>query len=98
MGFRCERDPRLDECPLELGGASPLSQPPRGGGLWVPVGGVVGPLSASSQARNCSPGYMEQAPSRGHEASPQSRMGAGCKLCSSSKQLRGLSIRAHRGA
>ena len=37
---------------------------------------------------------MEQAPSRGHEASPQSGLGVGCKLCSSSKKLRGLSVRA----
>ena len=53
------------------------------------------PRSAAS--RNCKsypPGYMKQAPSRGHEASPQSGLGAGCKLCSSSKKLRGLSVRA----
>ena len=37
---------------------------------------------------------MEQASSRGHEASPQSGLGVGCKWCSSSKKLRGLSVRA----
>ena len=37
--------------------------------------------------------YMEQAPSRGH--SPQSGLGVGCKLCSSSKKLCGLDVRAH---
>ena len=49
---------------------------------------------AASQVKNYSPGYMEQAPSRGHEASPQSVLGVGCKLCSSSKKLRGLSALA----
>ena len=38
------------------------------------------------QVRNYSPGYMEQAKSRGHEASPQSGLGMGCKLLSSSKK------------
>ena len=47
-----------------------------------------------SQVKNYSPGYMEQAPSRDHEASPQSGLGVGCKLCSSSKKVRGLSVRA----
>ena len=47
-----------------------------------------------SQVKNYSPGYMEQAPSRGHEASPQSGLGVGCKWCSSSKKLRGLGVRA----
>ena len=37
---------------------------------------------------------MEQASSRGHEASPQSGLSVGCKLCSSSKKLRGLGVRA----
>ena len=38
---------------------------------------------------------MEQASSRGHEASPQSGLGVGCKQCSSSKKLLGgLSVRA----
>ena len=37
---------------------------------------------------------MEQASSRGHEASPQSGLGVGCKLYSSSKKLRGLGVRA----
>ena len=40
----------------------------------------------SSQVRNYSPGNMEQAPSSGHEASPQSGLGVGCKRCSSSKK------------
>ena len=48
----------------------------------------------SSQVKNYSPGNMEQASSRGHEASPQSGLGVGCKRCSSSKKLRGLSVRA----
>ena len=48
----------------------------------------------SSQVRNRSLGYMEQAPSRGHNSSPQGRLGLGWKLCSSSKKLRGLSLRA----
>jgi hypothetical protein len=43
--------------------------------------------------KNYSPGFMEQAPSRGYEASPQSGLGVGCKLCSSSQKLRGLSVR-----
>ena len=37
---------------------------------------------------------MEQAPSKDHEASSQSGQGVGCKLFSSSKELRGLSVRA----
>ena len=48
----------------------------------------------SQEVTNCSPGYMEQAPSRGHEASPQSGLGVGCKLYPSSKKLPGLSVRA----
>ena len=48
----------------------------------------------SSQVKNYSPGNMEQAPSRGHEASPQSGLGVGCKRCSSSKKLRGLGVYA----
>ena len=44
-------------------------------------------LLKSSQVKNDSPRYMEQAPSRGHEVSPQSGLGVGCKLCSSSKKL-----------
>ena len=40
-------------------------------------------------------GYMEQTQgSRGHGASPGSGLGVGCKLCSSSIKLRGLSARA----
>ena len=38
-------------------------------------------------------GYMGQSPSRGHGASPQSGLSVGCMLCSSSKKLRGLSLR-----
>jgi hypothetical protein len=41
------------------------------------------------QFRNCSPGYMEQAPSRGHKASPHSGLGVGCGLCPSSKSCAG---------
>ena len=37
---------------------------------------------------------MEQASSRGHEAIPRSGLGVGCKRCSSSKKLYGLSVRA----
>ena len=37
---------------------------------------------------------MEQAPSRGHEASPKSGLGAGCRLSPSSKKLHGLGVRA----
>ena len=36
---------------------------------------------------------MEQASSRGHEASPQGGLGVGCKLCFSSKKLRELNVR-----
>ena len=56
---------------------------------WVSAGGDFG-----DQVKNYSPGYMEQTPSRGHEASPQSGLGVGFKLCSSSKKLRGPSVRA----
>ena len=48
-----------------------------------------------SQVKNYSPGYMEQAPSKGHGANPQSEKGVGCKVCSSSIKLRGLDVRAH---
>ena len=48
----------------------------------------------TGQVKDYSPGYMEQAPSRGHEASPQSGLGVSCKLCTSSKKLRELSVRA----
>ena len=43
-------------------------------------------LFKSSQVKNYSPGNMEKASSRGHEASPQSGLGVGCKRCSSSKK------------
>ena len=49
--------------------------------------------SKSSEVRNYSQGYIEQAPRRGHEASPQSGLVLGCMLCSSSKKLRGLGVR-----
>ena len=49
----------------------------------------------SSDVKSGSPGYMDQDPRRGHEASPQSGLGVGCELYSSSKNLRGLSVRAH---
>ena len=51
-------------------------------------------LFGKSGAGNYSPGYMEQAPSRGHGASPQIGLGVGCELCCSSKKLRGLIIRS----
>ena len=44
--------------------------------------------------KNSSPKYMEQAPSRGHEASSQSGLDVGYKLRSSSSEPRGLSVRA----
>ena len=37
---------------------------------------------------------MEQAPSRGHEAIPQSGLSVSCRRCPSSKKLRGLGVRA----
>ena len=58
------------------------------------TGGVLICIVKGLKDRNYSPGYMEIAPSRGHEASPQSGLGAGCKLRTSSKKLRGLSARA----
>ena len=50
------------------------------------------------KVKNYSPGYMEQATSRGHEASPQSGLCVGCKLRSSSEMLRGLGVRAQAQA
>jgi hypothetical protein len=47
----------------------------RAGGLWL-----------SGQVRNYSPGFMEQAPSRGNEAIPHSGLGASYRPCSSSKK------------
>ena len=44
-------------------------------------------IAESSEVSNCTPGYMEQAPSRGYEASPQSGLGVGWELCSSSKKV-----------
>ena len=63
-------------------------------GLDINMGLRVDNGGRSSQVKSYSLGYMEQAPSRGHEASPQSGLGVGCKLCSSNKKLRGLSVRA----
>jgi len=73
-----------------------MSRPRRDFADCPVVAGELGAASQvkSSQVRNYSPGYMEQAPSRGHGASPQSGLGVGCMLCSSSKELRGLSVRA----
>ena len=45
------------------------------------------PLRSYDQIRNYSSGYMEQATSRGYEASPQSGLGVGWELCSSSKKV-----------
>jgi len=56
--------------------------------------GGTGHLKITSKVKNYSPGNMEQVPSRGHEASPQSGLGVGCKRRSSSKKLNGLSVRA----
>ena len=56
--------------------------------------GQIVAFDVISQVRNYYPGYIEQAPSRGYEASPQSGLGVRLKLCSSSKKLRGLSARA----
>ena len=44
------------------------------------------------QVNNYSPEDMTQAPSKGHEASPQNRLGVGCKVYSSSKKLRGEGV------
>ena len=41
------------------------------------------------EVKNYSLGNMEQAPSRSNEASPQSGLGVGCKLCSSRKSCAG---------
>jgi len=43
------------------------------------------------------PRYIEQdaEQGRGHQASSQSGLGVGCKLCSSSSELRGLGVCAH---
>jgi hypothetical protein len=50
--------------------------------LLAKLGGATGPYlslvqAKSSQVKNCSPGYMEQSPSRGHDASLQSGLGVG---------------------
>ena len=47
--------------------------------------------STELQVNNYFPGNTEQLPRRGNEASPQSGLGVGCKRCSSSKKLNGLS-------
>ena len=69
----------------------------RGFSLAVSLWSLIGVLLVSVilhvsalPSRSLSPGYMEQAPSRGHEASPQSGLGVGCKLCSISKKLRNV--------
>jgi hypothetical protein len=51
---------------------------------------VTSRKSVKSKVKKYSPGCMEQAPNRGHEASPQSWMGVGCKLCPSSKSCVGI--------
>ena len=61
--------------------------------MFAKLGGAMG-LYLSLQVNKYYPGYMEQAPSRGHEASPQIGLGVGCKLCSSRKKLSGLGVRA----
>ena len=52
-------------------------------------------LGKSQESKN-SPGYMEQAPSRSHEASPQSGLGVGYELrvCVCGKSLNGIATRA----
>ena len=46
------------------------------------------------QLKNCFPKNMKQGPGRIREASPQSGLGEGCKRCSRSRKLRGLSLHA----
>ena len=48
----------------------------------------------SGQFRNCYPKNMKQEPRRTREANPQSGLGGGCKRCSRSRKLRGLSLHA----
>ena len=50
----------------EEGASAAAAQQPGGAGTGK---------SRPRQVKNYSPGYMEQAPSRGHEASPQSGLG-----------------------
>ena len=52
----------------------------------LPTSHKTGALLKSSQVKYCPPGNMEKASSRGHEASPQSGLGVGCKLRSSAQQ------------
>ena len=48
----------------------------------------------SGQVRNFSVTNMKHASGRGHNASPQCGLSAGCKRHPSSKKLGGLSVRA----
>jgi len=48
----------------------------------------------SGQFRNCYPKNMKQEPRRTRKANPQSGLGGGCKRCSRSRKLRGLSLHA----
>ena len=75
---------------LERGSGIPMHPPLEPGGFLEE--GLS--YNKSSQVKNYSPGCIEQAPSRGHEASPQSGLGAGCMLFSNSKKLRGLGAHA----
>ena len=59
-----------------------------GGGSFL-----EGSLFGSSQVKNYSPENMEQAPSRGHEASPQSGLDGGCKRRFSSSKPHELIVR-----
>ena len=73
-----------------------VSRPTQENRFWAFLSPMYSGLAhrSASQVRNYSPGYIGQAPSRGHEASAQSGLGVGCKLRSSSKKLRGLSVGA----
>ena len=48
---------------------------------------------ASGQLASGPLGYMERTSSSGHEASPQSGLGVGCRRCPNSKELCGLNVR-----
>ena len=50
--------------------------------------GMSAEPKVEAKIKSYSPRYMEQAPIRGHEASPQSGLGVGCELFSSRKKLR----------
>ena len=51
---------------------------------------------ASKSGNELLSGIMERASSRGHEASPQSGLGVGCKRHTSCKKLRGLQVHVRR--